>query len=313
MLDFLTHPFQTDPNAIWYILMAFLVALPCALIGCFLILRKMALVGDAISHSVLPGIVIAFLVVKDLSSPWLLVGATLSGLVVSLSIELIHTKTRIKQDAAIGISFTTLFALGILLISVFVDKQTDLHVDCIISGDLSHIIFYKKVNFLGVLVPQPILQSAMIAVIFLAGFFIFYRILVISSFDSTLAATLGIHPKIVHFSLMTILSLLAVNAFQSVGAILVIAILILPAVSAFLCTQKLKTMLVCSVMHAALSSLLGFYLFSYFDCSYAAAMVVAGLFLMLLCWLLGPADGMLWKWRRRFFYKDTLSLEALKK
>lgn len=310
MLELLTHPFKTDPNAIWYILMAFSVALPCAIIGCFLILRKMALVGDAISHSVLPGIVIAFLIIKDLSSPWLLVGATFSGLVVSILIELIHTKTRIKQDAAIGISFTTLFALGILLISVFVDKQTDLHVDCIISGDLSHIIFYQKVSFLGILVPQPILQSSLIAVIFLIGFFIFYRILVISSFDSTLAATLGIHPKIVHFSLMAILSLLAVNAFQSVGAILVIAILILPAVSAFLCTQKLKVMLTLSVTHAALSSVLGFYLFSFFDCSYAAAMVVAGLSLLLLCWLLGPVDGMLWKWKRRLFYKNTLNLDT---
>ncbi|MDB9741634.1 metal ABC transporter permease [Akkermansiaceae bacterium] len=309
MVELLFYPFTSDPNAVWYILMAFLVSLPCALLGCFLTLRKMALIGDAISHSALPGIVIAFLIVKDLSSPWLLIGATISGIAVALLIELIHTKTRIKQDAAIGISFTTLFALGILLVSVFVSKQTDLHVDCIISGDLSHLIFYKKIAFLGLQIPQPIIQAGIIATLFVIGFIVFLRVLTISSFDSLLAVTLGIKPKVVHFSLMTILSLLVVNAFQSVGAILVIALLIIPASAAFLCTHRLSIMLLLSVLHALLSAFIGLYLNAFFHCSYSSAIVVAGLALLLLAWLFGPVDGALWKWKNRLFLKKSLEDE----
>lgn len=309
-IDFFVSPFSGDDSALWYVLMAFSVALPCSLIGCFLLLRRMALIGDAISHSVLPGIVIAFLVVKDLSSPWLLLGAACTGMLVTVMIELIHTKTRVKQDAAIGIAFTTLFALGILLVSLFVGKQTDLHVDCIISGDLANITFYDTVSMFGKEVPSPLINSSVIATVSVIGLFIFYRLLMLSSFDPGLTASFGINPKVVHYVLMATLSLLVVSSFLAVGAILVIALLIIPAASAYLCTHKLKTMLILSALHAALSSLAAMYIYANFECSFASAMVVAGVILFLIAWFLGPVDGILWKWKKHFS-QNTYDLSSI--
>jgi len=303
--DYLVAPFRGDIDSLWFLLMAFAVALPCSLLGCFLLLRRMALIGDAISHSALPGIVVAFLFVKDLSSPWLLIGAAIAGLAVTILIEMIHTKTKIKQDAAIGISFTTLFALGILLVSIAVSKQTDLHVDCIISGELTHIIFYK-INIFGINTPSPLITASIVASITIGAIIVFYRLLMLSSFDPGLTASLGINTKLVHYLLMAVLSLVVVSSFRAVGAILVIALLIIPAASAYLCTHKLKTMLTLAGTHAALSSILAMYIFTFFECSVSSAMVVAGVFLFILCWIFGTVDGMLWKWKRRLLQSNSL-------
>ena len=304
----LTRPFAGSDNGLWYLLMAFSVALPCSLLGCFLLLRRMALIGDAISHSVLPGIVFAFLLVKDLSSPWLLIGAALSGLFVTVLIELIHTKTRVKQDAAIGISFTTLFALGVLMVSVFVGKQTDLDIDCVISGEMTHIIYYDSVSLFGKEVPEPLLISYGVTALTLIFLLIFFRVLTLSSFDAGLMASFGVNPKVVHYLLMAVLSLVVVTSFQAVGAILVIALLIIPAASAYLCTHRLKVMLLLAAAHAALSSIAAMYIYVSFNCSISSAMVVAGLGLFCLAWLFGPVDGLIWKWKRRYLLAETYDL-----
>lgn len=307
-LNFLARPFAGDDSGLWYLLMAFSVALPCSLLGCFLLLRRMALIGDAISHSLLPGIVFAFLFVKDLSSPWLLIGAALSGLLVTILIELIHTKTRVKQDAAIGISFTTLFAIGVLMVSVFVGKQTDLHVNCIISGEMTHIIHYDTISILGKDVPRPLLVSYGVTAFTLVFLIVFFRILTLSSFDAGLIASFGLNPKVVHYILMAVLSLVVVTSFQAVGAILVIALLIIPAASAYLCTHRLKIMLLLAATHAAVSSIAAMYIYVSFSCSISSAMVVAGVSLFCLAWLLGPVDGLLWKWKRRYQLAESYDL-----
>lgn len=299
LVDYIILPFTINSDAHWLVIMAILVSLPCALIGCFLNLRKMSLIGDAISHSVLPGIVIAFLIIRDLSSPWLILGATLSGLLSVIIIEMIHQKTKIKQDAAIGISFTSLFAIGVLLISVFVSKQTDLHVDCIISGDLSHLSFYKKVELLGVLVPKPLIQAFIITLSFIIALMLFFRLLSITSFDQTLAQALGISTKWTHYILTGTLSLLIVSSFQAVGAILIIALLIIPSAFALLCSNKLKLVLLLAATHAISSCIIGYYLFVYFNSSYAVSIVVAEFFLFLVAWMFGLNDGVLTKILKR--------------
>jgi manganese/zinc/iron transport system permease protein len=279
----------------WMITMCFLVALPCALLGAFLILRRMSLVGDAISHSALPGIVVAFAFVGDLSSPWLLVGAAIAGVLVTFLIEQIHRHTRIKQDAAIGIAFTSLFALGLVLIRVLLGDKVHLHQDSVLEGNVSHVAYAATVNVFGFDVPDSIIPAAIVAVVTLVLIMIFYRVLTLSSFDSGLAASFGYKPAMVHYTLMAVISVVVVSAFEAVGAILVIALLILPGATAYLCTHRLKLMLVLSVVHALSSSILGVYLSVLFNGKESAGVVVAGTILFIIAWMFCPADGVIIK------------------
>ena len=277
-------------------LMAFLVALPCSQMGSFLILRRMALTGDAISHSVFPGVVIAFVLIGDLSSPWLIVGAGLAGLASTVFIELIHKKTRVKQDAATGISFTALFALGVVLMETMLGKNVDLDLDCVLHGRLGLLLEEDHVQVFGGAVPQPVLVMAGVSLATLFMIMIFYRVLLLTSFDSGLAASYGYKPAVVHYCSMFAVSFIVVAAFQAVGAILVIALLILPGASAYLCTQRLKPMLFLAGVHSLLSAIGGLYLHVWFNTDMASAVVVAGGAFLLLAWLLGPIDGLMWKW-----------------
>ncbi len=295
MFDWIERPFILGHESVFYlVMMAFCVALPCSQLGSFLVLRRMSLVGDAISHSVLPGIVVAFLFTEDLSSPWLLVGASGAGLLVTFMIEMIHSKTRVKQDAAIGIAFTSLFAIGVILVSVYASK-VHIDADCVVYGKLVSIFDYDRVAMFGYDVPKPLVTSAVVAALTMLTVIVCYRILLLSSFDPGMAASIGYRPRIVHYLLMAVLSMVVVTSFQAVGAILVIALLIIPAASAYLCTHRLKVMLLLSGIHALLSSIMGLYLYVWMDCSFAAAMVVAGAILFLIAWLFGPVDGIVVK------------------
>lgn len=295
MFDWIERPFILGGESVIYlVLMAFFVALPCSQLGSFLVLRRMSLVGDAISHSVLPGIVVAFLFTEDLSSPWLLVGASGAGMLVTFMIELIHGKTRVKQDAAIGIAFTSLFSIGVILVSIYASK-VHIDADCVVYGKLVDILNYDGVMMFGYEVPKPLVTSAVVAAITMLTVIVSYRVLLLSSFDPGMAASIGYRPRIVHYLLMAVLSMVVVTSFQAVGAILVIALLIIPAASAYLCTHRLKVMLVLAGVHAALSSIIGLYFYVWMDCSFAAAMVVAGGGLFILAWLFGPTDGIVIK------------------
>ena len=250
--------------------------------------------GDAISHSVLPGIVIAFLYTGDLSSPWLLFGAAVAGLLVTVLIEQIHQRTRIKQDSAIGIAFTSLFALGIVLMGVYT-RDVHLDPDCVLEGNISFIIMEETRQVFGYEVPKPLFTMGGVAISTVLIIVLFYRVLMLSSFDAGLAASYGYLPNVVHYCMMALLSVVVVSAFQAVGAILVIALLILPGATAFLCTHRLKTMLVLAGLHALLSSLGGLYLSVWLNGKISAAVVVAGTILFVLAWLFGPADGLVIK------------------
>jgi manganese/zinc/iron transport system permease protein len=232
----------------------------------------------------------------DLASPWLIIGAGLAGLASTVFIEIIHKWTRVKQDAATGISFTALFALGVVLMKTKLDDKVDLDLDCVLHGKLGLLLENDMVYFAGQLMPAPLLVMAGVALVSTVLMILFYRVLMLSSFDEGLAASLGYRPAIIHYGMMFAVSFIAVAAFQAVGAILVIALLILPGAAAYLCTHRLKTMLGLAALHALLSAIGGLYISVWFNSNMAAAVVVCGGVLLLLAWLLGPVDGLMWKW-----------------
>ena len=266
----------------WVALMGFFVTAACGLIGTFLILRRMALVGDAISHSVLPGLAIAFLLAKSRSSTAMFLGALGAGIVTTVIIELIHRKSRVKQDAAIGITFSSLFAIGVIIISLFASK-VDLDQECVLYGEIAWIA-----NDLPAV-------ARMGVVALMVGFLIvlFYKELLISSFDPGLAMSVGINATFVHYSLMAALSAVVVSAFESVGAILVVAMLILPGATASLLSHRLPVIFGLTILHAALSAVLGMHLGIWLGCSLAGAMVVIAAALFLLAWLFSPTRGLI--------------------
>lgn len=268
----------------WMMLMAFLVTTACGLIGNYLILRRLALVGDAISHSVLPGLVGGFLIFGSLGIWPMLIGAVAAGLLTTVLIEFIHSRSRVKADAAIGITFCSLFALGVLMINLFAGK-VHLDPECVLYGELSHVPWAERVTWLGLSLPLPIVVMGLSTLLVAVLIGLFYKELLLSSFDKNLAAAFGFRPQLIHYLLMGMLSLVVVAAFESVGAILVIAMLILPGATAQLVSTRLGTCLGLSVLHAALSSVLGVHLGLWLGCSLAAAVVVAGTALFALAWL----------------------------
>lgn len=297
-MNWLLDPFHSA-SVLWLGATAFCVALACGLPGTFLVLRRMALMGDAISHSVLPGIVIGFMFTGSLSSGWLVMGAALAGAGAALVIEQIHSRTRIKQDAAIGIAFTGMFALGVLLLRLFA-ARVDLDPDCVLFGSLEGAVLRERVSLFGLVVPRVFLVQAAVAAGTVAVLVVFYRVLMLSSFDAGLAASFGYRPRWVGRLLLVLVAIIVVASFQAVGAILVIALLILPGASAYLCATRLPAMLWLAALHALLSSLGGILLATHSNCNGAAAIVLAGGALFLLAWLLGPADGLLARaWRAR--------------
>ncbi|MGB0991549.1 MAG: metal ABC transporter permease [Akkermansiaceae bacterium] len=309
-MNYLQQPWELlGLGAFWLMLMSFLVALPCSQMGSFLILRRMALTGDAISHSVFPGVVIAFLFTEDLSSPWLIIGAGLAGLASTVFIQLIHKWTRVKQDAATGISFTALFALGVVLMKTQLSDNVDLDLECVLHGRLGLLIAEPTVNLFSVEVPQPVLVMAGVAIVTQLILMVFYRVLMLSSFDEGLAASYGYLPVLTHYGLMFMVSFIVVAAFQAVGAILVIALLILPGAFAYLCTYRLKMMLVLAALHALASSIAGLYVSVWFKTDMASAVVVCGGVFLVLAWLLGPVDGVIWKWLNESEAESEAELE----
>jgi manganese/zinc/iron transport system permease protein len=281
---------------LWIALMGFFVTTACGLVGNYLILRRMALVGDAISHSVLPGLAIAFLLSQSRGSSAMFLGALGAGLVTTVIIEVIHKKSRVKQDSAIGIAFTTLFAIGVILISLYASK-VDLDQECVLYGEIAFVPFTDPISWMGVaLGPSPVIRMAAVALITIVLILLFYKELLVSSFDPGLASSLGINATFVHYALMCWLSVVVVSAFESVGAILVIAMLILPGATASLLSQRLSVMMILTVVQAALSSITGIHLALWLGCSTAAAMVVMATLLFCLAWIFSPKEGLIGRW-----------------
>ncbi|GJM30531.1 MAG: manganese transport system membrane protein MntD [Cyclobacteriaceae bacterium] len=265
-------------DAFWIILAGSLVAIPCGLLGCYLILRKMAMIGDAISHAVLPGIVIAFFVSGSREPVSMLLGAGILGILTTFLIEFFHTKARLQTDAAIGVTFTWLFALGVILISVFAG-QVDLDQDCVLYGEIAYVPIDLWITDSGrIMGPRVIYIMGMVFLVVLCFILIGYKELFLTTFDPAFASATGISVALWHYLLMGAVSFTTVGAFESVGAILVVAFLIVPPATAYLLTEDFKKMMLITALLGLVISFCGYYLAVWLDGSIAGAMsVVAGL------------------------------------
>lgn len=285
-------------DTFWIILTGSLVAASCALLGCFLLLRKMTMVGDAISHAVLPGIVLAYLVAQSRSSFLMLIGAALFGVLVTILIEMLHQQGRMQIDAAIGISFTWLFAIGVILISAFAG-QVDLDQDCVLYGEIAYVPLDTWLLGERDMGPRTVWMLSCLFILILLFIYFAYKPLMITTFDEVFAASLGISTLFWHYALMSMVSLTTVLSFDSVGAILVVAFLIGPAGTAYLLTDNLKVMLLLSVFLGVMMAVLGYFLAVWVNGAIAGAMaVVIGLF-FLLAFVFAPKHGLLARKYRR--------------
>jgi manganese/zinc/iron transport system permease protein len=297
---------------LWIIAAAILAALASGLIGTFLVVRKMAMLGDAISHAVLPGIAIAFLLSGSLHSLPMFIGAAVFGLLTAFLVEYLHRRWRVQEDASMGIVFTALFAIGVLLISYF-SGQTDLDQECVLYGEIAYVpfdILYLGEREMG---PRPVWILALVLLVNILFIVLLYKELKITSFDPALAVTLGINATVVHYLLMAAVSLTSVAAFESVGAILVVALLIIPGASAALWTHHLGNMLFIAAVNGVLAATLGYYLAAWTDTSIAGAITVVLGVLFLFSFLFGRRQGVINRWYSRYqmrqqTYRDHILL-----
>ena len=239
----------------WMVVIGALCAVACALPGCFMVLRKMSMMGDAISHAVLPGIAIAFLITGSRDVWTMAIGAAIVGVLTAVLTQAIHQWGRVDEGASMGVVFTTLFAIGLILIVRAADS-VDLDPGCVLYGALELAPLDMR-SVLGWHVPRAaiILGSAVIVnALFVV---LFYKELRISSFDPALATTMGINATAMHFALMVIVALTTVAAFEVVGSILVVAMIIVPGAAANLLTDRLWVMLLLSAVIAAAGALVG--------------------------------------------------------
>ncbi len=255
-----------------------LVAISCGLLGCYLILRKMAMVGDAISHAVLPGIVIAFYISGHRDSIVMLIGAGLIGILTTFLIEFFHRKGKLQSDASIGVTFTWLFALGVILISYY-GRNVDIDQDCVLHGEIAYVPIDLWITESGTILGPRVLYVMSFVTLAIIGFVLIgYRGLFYTTFDPSYAAAIGISTALWHYLLMGFVSLATVASFESVGAILVVAFLIVPPATAYLLTTELKKMLLLTMLFGITAAIGGYYLSKELDGSIAGAMAtVAGL------------------------------------
>lgn len=269
------------------VLMGFLVSVACGLVGNYLLLRRMALVGDAISHSILPGLVVAFLIAKKASLVAMMSGAMVAGLITVVLIEFIHRQSRVKPDAAICIAFTTLFSIGVVMVSMLETKGS-FHIDpeCVLYGDITYVSQEPPIVWHGItLGPPPVVRMASVVVAVVVAILVFYKELLVTSFDPGLAKSLGLRTGLWHYGLMAVLAMVVVGAFEAVGAVLAVAMLIVPPMFAAQLSNKLPARLILTVVHSLVSSLLGFHLSTWLNCSVAGALVVAGALLFVGAWI----------------------------
>lgn len=282
-------------NAFWIILAGSLVATSCGILGCYLILRKMAMVGDAISHAVLPGIVIAFLISGSRDSFIMLIGAGLIGVFTTFLIEFFHRKGKLQSDASIGITFTWLFAIGVILVSLYT-SNVDIDQDCVLYGEIAYVPLDVWITGSGLnLGPKTIYISGTVLIVVVLFIVFGYKELLITTFDPALASALGISTALWHYLLMGAVSLTTVASFESVGAILVVALLVAPAGIAYLLTTNFKKMMIISAVLGIAISFLGYYLAVWVNGSIAGGMATVAGILFGLAFLFSPSEGILIK------------------
>jgi iron/zinc/copper transport system permease protein len=257
------------------LLTSIMVGIICGVIGCFIILRGMALMGDAISHAVLPGVAISYMLGINF-----FFGAVFSGVLTALAIGFVTQNSRIKHDTSIGIMFTAAFASGIIMITLLKS-----------STDLYHILFG---NVLAVRSADMWITLG-IGLFVIAAVYLFYKELLVTSFDETMGAAYGLPVRFIHYFLMTLLTMVTVASLQTVGIVLVVAMLITPAAAAYLLTDRLWVMIFLAAGIGIISSIVGLYFSFTYNLASGATIVLSATAIFVLTFLLSPKHGLIWK------------------
>lgn len=288
----------------WIVVTGALCAMGCALPGCFLVLRKMSMMGDAISHAVLPGLAIAFLITGSRASLTMFFGAALVGVLTAVFTQWISRFGNVDRGAAMGIVFTTLFALGLILIKS-AGQRVDLDPDCVLYGAIE-LTPLDSLTFFGYQAPRAAVVSGAIFLLNLSIVLLLFKEFRLSAFDAGLADTLGFSSHFLHYLLMVMVAVTTVASFEAVGSVIVIAMLIVPAATALLLTHRLHLVLILSCVFAAAAALLGHLSaitvptwFGFTDTNTSGMMATAAGGLFLLAWIFGPKAGLIAQFGQR--------------
>ena len=272
-------------------LVAVVTAVACAVPGCFLVLRRTAMVSDAISHSVLLGIVVAFFLVESLTSPLLVAGAALVGLLTVVLVEALKSTGLVREDAAIGLVFPALFSVGVILVSRYAG-QVHLDTDAVLLGDLAFAPLDRLVVGGWDFGPRSLVTMSGILALNVVAIALFWKELKLATFDAGLARALGLSPVAVHYSLMALVSITAGGAFNAVGSILVGALMIAPPATAYLLTDRLDTMVALGAAVGAVAAVAGYWAAHVADASIAGMIASAAGVEFALAFLLAPQRGL---------------------
>mgnify|MGYP001305548190 FL=1 len=251
------------------------IGMICGVIGCFIVLRSLALMGDAISHAVLPGVAISYMMGINF-----FYGAVVFGVLAALGIGFVNQNSKIKSDSSIGIVFSSFLALGVLLIT---KAQS--------SIDLTEILFGNVLT----VKPEDRTITFIVVAIVLVVIIVFYKEFLLSSFDPTMAAASGLPVKFIHYTLMVLLTLVTVASLQTVGVILVVSLLITPASTAYLLTKRLSTMILTSALIGMVSSVIGLFFSVTFNLPSGVVIVLVLTIIFIITFFLAPKNGLLWK------------------
>lgn len=282
---------------LWTIAVAAACGVACGVPGVYLVLRRLSMLGDAISHAVLPGLAVAFLLTGSRSVFPMLAGALVTGLLTASLSAGVSRLGRVAQDAALGVVFTSLFALGVLLISLF-SRNVDLDPGCVLYGLIDAAALDTR-PILGLEVPRSLLVLAPCAIINVALVVLFRKELALTSFDPELATALGFNASIIHYALLAMVAATCVVSFEAVGSILVVAMLIVPGATAYLLTQRLSRMLPIAAAIAVVGAVAGYLLARETGAAVAGAISVALGAQFALALALSPSQGLIPKIARR--------------
>ena len=285
-----------------------ITSLACAVLGVFLVLRRLSMVSDAISHSVLLGIVIGYFVTKDIGSVFLIIGASLFGVLTTVCIELLIKSKRVSEDASVGIIFPLFFSIAVILITRYA-RNVHLDTEVVLIGEII-LAPLHRINFLGISIPKVLVQMSFVLLINIVFITVFFRKLKISSFDPVYAGVAGIAGTGLYYVFMALVSFTAVSAFESVGAILAISFFISPAASAYLISKDLKITVLLAAVYAVVNSCIGYFLAVKFNVSMSGmCALVSGLTFMITIALY--PGGIITKMIRYIKNKNRFSRELL--
>jgi manganese/zinc/iron transport system permease protein len=304
----------SDPKflqAFWTITVACVCSVSCALLGCFLLLKRMSMMGDAIGHGILPGIAFAFLLTGQLTSFTVLIGAMIFGVLTAVLAETLADTGTVSEDSGLGVVYTSLFSLGVVMLSVFM-RNVDLDINCVFMGALV-LVPITTDDYWGYEIPRAFPTMFTALVLTIAFLILFWKELKIVAFDSALAQSMGFSPRVVNYLLIALVAGTTVSAFEAVGLILVLAVLIAPAATAHLLTDRLAPMLLYAAAFALSASLLGFYFHNAgeyaLDISGMIAVVLGVQFVMVV--LVAPRHGLIAKWFRHVQLSRRIASEDI--